>query len=297
MKVEDVARIRLAAGWPAEQERHLAIGPGVLGKIVVDAQRVLHELAVDLDALLHDFLAHGAARVRGEELEGGRLLGPGYDDDRMLHRPVLLEHGHDLGDGGELLADGDVDADEALAFLVDDRIDGECALAGLTVADDQLALAASDGDQGVDGLDAGLDRRIDRLAGDDTRCDALHGAGRGMGDRTLVVQGPAERVDDTAQETGPDRHLNHATGSLDGVTLLDMGWVAENDRADGLLLKVQSHPHDATWELEQLGGEGAGEAVDLGDAVADLDHRTDAAGLRACVETFDRVLDDADDLV
>ncbi len=118
-----------------------------------------------------------------------------------------------------------------------------------------------------------------------------------MGDRTLIVQGAAQRVDDTAQQAGPDRHLYHATGGLDDVTLLDVGWVAKDDGADGLLLQVQGHPHDATRELEQFGGEGSGEAVDLGDAVADFDHRADAARFRARVETLDRVLDDADDLV
>ena len=46
-------------------------------------------------------------------------------------------------------------------------------LPGLAVADDQPALAAADRDQRVDGLDAGLDRRVDRLADDDARGDAL----------------------------------------------------------------------------------------------------------------------------
>ena len=66
-----------------------------------------------------------------------------------------------LRDGRHLLADGDVDADQALALLVDDRVDGHGGLARLAVADDQLALAATDRDQRVDRLDAGLDRRVD----------------------------------------------------------------------------------------------------------------------------------------
>ncbi|MBV8538234.1 MAG: F0F1 ATP synthase subunit alpha, partial [Alphaproteobacteria bacterium] len=40
-------------------------------------------------------------------------------------------------------------------------------LAGLAVADDQLALAAADRHQAVDGLEAGLHRLVHRLAGDD----------------------------------------------------------------------------------------------------------------------------------
>ncbi len=166
VEVEDVAGVRLAAGRAAQQQGHLAIRPGVLAEVVVDAQGVLDQaLAGDLDAVLHDLLAHGHAGVRGEVLERGGVLGAGDDDDRVVHRAVLLEDRDGVGDGRELLADRHVDADEALALLVDDRVDGDGGLARLAVADDQLALAAADRDERVDGLDAGLDRRVDRLAG------------------------------------------------------------------------------------------------------------------------------------
>ena len=39
---------------------------------------------------------------------------------------------------------GDVYKRQVLALLVDDRVDGDRGLAGLPVADDQLALAAAD---------------------------------------------------------------------------------------------------------------------------------------------------------
>ena len=67
-------------------------------------------------------------------------------------------------DGRLLLADGDVEAENALALLVDDRVDRDGGLAGLAVADDELALTAADRDHRVDGLDAGLERLLDRLA-------------------------------------------------------------------------------------------------------------------------------------
>ena len=73
--------------------------------------------------------------------------------------------------------------------------------------------------------------------------------------------------------------------------------VAEDDRADRLLLEVQGHAHHPAGELEHLGREGAVEPVDLGDAVADLDDRADAARLGRRVERVDRRLDDAGDLV
>ena len=73
--------------------------------------------------------------------------------------------------------------------------------------------------------------------------------------------------------------------------------VAEDDRADRLLLEVEGHAHHPAGELEQLGRQGAVEAVDLGDAVTDLDDGADAARLGARVELVDRGLDDAGDLV
>ena len=94
-------------------------------------------------------------------------------------------------------------------------------LAGLAVADDQLALATADRDQRVDRLDTGLDRRVDRLADDDAGGDALDRAGGLGADRPLVVERTAERVDDTTEQRGTDRDLDDATGRLDRVAFLD----------------------------------------------------------------------------
>src|SRR6185369_16795845 len=159
-------------------------------------------------------------------------------------RAVLLEGRDGLGDGRQLLADGHVDADQALALLVDDRVDRDRGLARLAVADDQLALAAADRDQRVDRLDAGLDRRVDALADDDAGGDALDRAGLLRVDRALVVDWLAERIDHAADQGLADGHLDDAPRRLDGVALLDRGGIAEDDRADRLLLEVQGHAHD-----------------------------------------------------
>src|SRR3546814_7397458 len=80
---------------------------------------------------------------------------------------VFFELAHDVGDRAGLLADRDVDALHARRLLVDDRVDRQRGLAGLTIADDQLALTAADRHHRVDGLVAGLHQLVDRLAGDD----------------------------------------------------------------------------------------------------------------------------------
>src|SRR6185312_1340954 len=92
------------------------------------------------------------------------------DDRRVFERAMLGQAIHDAGDGRLLLTDGDVEAVNALALLVDDRVDRDDGLARLTVADDQLALTAADRNHRVDGHDAGLQRLGHGLT--------LHDAGR-----------------------------------------------------------------------------------------------------------------------
>ena len=128
---------------------------------------------------------------------------------------------------------------------------------------------------------------------------AMRSTGRRLRGRdgALVVERAAERVDDPAEQRLADRHLDHASGGLDRVAFLDALGVAQDDRADRLLLEVEGHAEDVAGELEQLGRQRVAEAVDLGDAVADLDHGADRAGLDAGVEAVDGGLDDAGDVV
>ena len=156
MQIEHVAGIGLAAGRTAEQQRHLAVGDGLLGQVVVEDHRV--------HAVVAEELAHGAAGEGREILHGRRVGGGGGDHDGIVHGAVVLEHLDELRDGRALLADGDVDAIElgllvaarVDRFLIEDGVEDDGGLAGLAVADDQLALAAADGDERVDGLQARL---------------------------------------------------------------------------------------------------------------------------------------------
>ena len=66
VQVEDVARVRLAARRAAQQKRNLAVCDRLLGKVVVDDERVLAVVA-------EPKLADTAARIRRQVLEGGRF--------------------------------------------------------------------------------------------------------------------------------------------------------------------------------------------------------------------------------
>jgi hypothetical protein len=69
---------------------------------------------------------------------------------------VVSEDLDDVGDGGSLLSDGDVDAVELLglitggiiesSLLVNDGINGNSSLSSLSVTNDEFSLASSNGD-------------------------------------------------------------------------------------------------------------------------------------------------------
>ena len=77
----------------------------------------------------------------------------GSNNDGVLHAVSLVEQTGDVGNGGTLLADGDVDAVEGLGvvtsledgLLVKDGINGDGGLAGLSVTNDKLTLASANG--------------------------------------------------------------------------------------------------------------------------------------------------------
>ena len=62
VEVEHVARIRLASRRTAQHERELAVRRGLLGQVVVDAER-------RLPLVVHEVLGHGAAGVRRDVLQ------------------------------------------------------------------------------------------------------------------------------------------------------------------------------------------------------------------------------------
>ena len=289
MEIEDVARVRLAAGRPAQQQRDLAVRRGVLGEVVVDREGVL--------LVVEEPLAHGAAGVGGEVQHRRGVGGRRGDDDRVVHRAVFLEGLGDLRDRRLLLADDDVDADDALALLVDDRVEGDGGLSGLPVADDQLALAAADRDHGVDRLDSRLHGLLDALPVDDAGRDALGRVELGRLDRALVVDGAPEGVDDAADEGRAHGHLDDAPRAADLLAFLDHLRFAEQHDADLVLLEVQGEAEDVVAEVHELAGHDLVEAVDARDAVADREHRADLGDVDRLFVVDQLLLQDGRDFV
>src|SRR3954449_9630380 len=292
MQIEHVARIGFAARRAAQQERHLAVGDGLLGQIVIDDDGV--------HAVVAEILAHGAAGEGGDVLHRRRIRGGGGDDDRIFQRALFFQHLHELGNGRTLLADRDIDAIQldvlvrlrVERLLVEDGVERDRGLAGLTVADDELALAAADRDQGVDRLEAGRHRLVDRFARNDAgRLDVDAHALVGL-DRALAVDRIAERVDHPAEQALADRYVDDRAGALDGLALLDLAVVAEDHDADIVDLEVQRHAADAVLELDHLARLHVVETVNAGGTVADGQHLSDFGDFSFLAEILDLVLED-----
>ena len=297
MQIEDVAWVRLASWWSAKEQRHLAIRHGVLREIVVDAECIAHLFAINGDANFHDLFCDCAAGEWCKVLQRCWIFSASDHDHGVAHRSLLLQHGDNGAHGGELLADRNVDADQALPLLVDDRVDRHGGLAGLAVADDQLALTAADWDECVNRLDASLHWRGDRLAADYAWRNALNGATLLCVDWALAIQWTTERINNAADQLWPNRNLNNTAGGLDGVTLFDALRITKEHGANSLFAKVECHASNAARELQKFRRECAGESVDLRNAVADLYYGANGARLGAAVKARDLRLQDANDLV
>src|SRR5271170_1067014 len=297
MEIEHVARIGFAARRTAEQQRHLTISHGLLRKIIIDNERV--------HAVVAEPLAHGAARERRKILQRRRIARGRGDDGCVFHRAGVFERLDDLRDRRALLPDGDVDAIELLLLvgtgvdgaLIDDGVNGDGGLAGLTVADDELALATADRDQAVDRLDARLHGLVHGFARNDAR--RLHVDATALGNvlqLALAVDRIAETIDYAAEKTFANRHVDDGARALHRVAFFDRRVGAEDHDADIVALEIERHAFDAARELDHLAGLDIVEAIDAGDAVADRKNLADFADFRLSAEILDFALQDCRNL-
>ena len=157
--------------------------------------------------------------------------------------------------------------------------------------DDQLALAAADRHQRVDGLEARLHRLVHRFARNDARRLGLDLAALGGIDRALAVDRIAEPIDDAAEQALADRNVDDGLGALDRRSFDDVGVRTEDHDADIVGFEVQRHALHAAVELDHLARLDVVEPVDAGDAVADRQHGADLGDLSFGTETGDLVLD------
>src|SRR6185312_12573999 len=199
----------------------------------------------------------------------------GRNDDGVFHGAEIFERLDHLGDGGALLADGNVDTNHVAALLVDNRVERDGGLTGLAVADDELALAAADRDHAIDGFDAGLER-------------LLHG---------LAVDRIAERVHHAADQGIAHRHGHDFAGAAHFLAFTNAGILAEQHRTDLIFFEVHGDAENAVPEGDELACHDLLEAMDTRDTVADGNDGADFAHVNGAVVILDLLPENISNLV
>ena len=204
-------------------------------------------------AAFHPLLTDGAARVGREKLKGRGVPGAGDDHDGVLKGAVVFEGLHGLGDRGVLLTYGHVDALHPLTLLVQDGVNHDRRLAGLAVADDQLALTAAAPMLGID-------------------------------EWSLAVDRLAERVDHPTQQGVTHGHRKDAARRSHDLLFFDGIDRTEDHRTNGLLVEVHRQTHGAVFKLEQFVHSRRGQSRHARDAVTDLHDASHLLGLDGRIE-------------
>jgi hypothetical protein len=145
MEVENISGVSLTTRGATEEEGHLAVSNSLLGEIVVDDKSV--------HAVVTEVLTDGASGVGGQELEGSGVGGSGSNNNGVLEGVTFAEETNDVGDGGALLTNSDVDAVKGLrlvasfvlSLLVKDGVNSNSGFASLTITNDEFTLSTANG--------------------------------------------------------------------------------------------------------------------------------------------------------
>merc|ERR1740129_1081004 len=185
---------------PPQEQGHLSVGDGLFGQIVENNKGVL--------TVITEKFAHGAARVRSQVLQGSSIRSCVRDFNCVFHGIGVSQTLDDLGHGGPLLSDSNVNAHQFLfvlcsivePLLVDNSVDGNGSFASLTITNNQLTLTTANGHQRVDSLDTSLHRLSDGLSGDNTGSFNTNTLSGSSTKGSSTINGVTQSVNDTSKK-------------------------------------------------------------------------------------------------
>ncbi len=125
-----------------------------------------------------------------------------------------------------------------LAFLIDDRVDRHRRFTGLTIANDQLTLAAANRHHGVNGFEARLHGLVYRFTPNHARRNFFNHIGELGVNRAFAIDRLAKGVHHAANELGTNGNIQNAAGGFYNIAFGDFFIVAQNHRANRIALKV-----------------------------------------------------------
>ena len=162
------------------------------------------------------------------------------------------------------------------------RVDGNGSFARCAIANDQLALAATDWNHRVNGHDAGLHRLIHAAALDHARCNFFQRIKCVGFDRTFVIERLAERVYYAAQKRLAYGNRKESASCFSFVAFLNQRVVAHQNRADFSFFEVERKTVNAVGKFDHLIEHHVAQTLDARDAVAGFAHNAHVALGRGC---------------
>src|SRR5690554_2678565 len=283
VQIEHVTGVGFTARRTTQQQRDLTIGPGLLGQIIINNQSIFTAVAV--------VLTDGAAGKGSQVLHGSRVRSGSRYYDRVLHSAVLFQFAHYAGNRRGFLANRYIDTLNARVFLVDNGIDGNGGFTNLAVTDNQLTLAATDWHHGINGFQTNLHGLVNRLTPNNTGSYFFNRVGLLGVDSTFAINGITQCIDHTTFQFRTNRNLKNTPGALTGLTFGNTKIIAQNNGTDRVLLQVQRHTINATFELNHFPVHHVHQTVNTNDTVGDGNDRSLMAGFGRHVEFFDALLD------
>src|SRR5664279_1842028 len=248
----------------------------MMSEIVVDNQ--------DIPSLFHEVFCNACCRIRRDVDEAGRIIAFYDHHNGVVHRTLLVEVSHYFSHSGRALPNRTIDAHHILSALVEDRVDGDGSLAGLAIAENQFALATTDGNECVDRLQPGLQRNAHRHAIHDRCSSTFNGETLLRSDRALTVQRIAQGVYHASQQTVSHGDVHHTTSSLHFVACVQALVVPEQDDADLFFIEIECYAEQTSRECHDLLVTNAGETRECRDPGGDFCDHTHFMGSQHCRE-------------
>ena len=159
MQIEHVARISLTSRWTSNQQRHLTISSGLFRQVIVKDNR-MHTVVTEI-------FTHSCSGVRGNKLQWSCFRSSGCNHNGIIHSAIVAQSFYHLCYRRAFLTNGNINAKQFFAvifchvisaFLIDDCINNNRSLTGLTVANNQLTLTASNRNKRINSFQSGLYR-------------------------------------------------------------------------------------------------------------------------------------------
>mmetsp|Transcript_2523 Transcript_2523/g.6362 ORF Transcript_2523/g.6362 Transcript_2523/m.6362 type:complete len:274 (-) Transcript_2523:162-983(-) len=248
-------------------------------------------------AIVPEVLRHCTASVWGKELQRRGIGCSGCHNCGVLHAVILFEDLEELCHSGTLLSNRHVNAVEMSllvstgidGLLVQHRIDGDGRLASLAIANDQLTLSTSNGDEAVHGLDPCGHGFMHTLAWNDSGCLQLDSPSLLGCNWSGTINGHAQRINNATEQLLSNRHVHNGASALYTVTFHNGSIITEHDDTDVVGLQVECHAFQAARELNHLSSLYSLQAIDAGNSVSDTQDSTHLLDILLVLEVRDAV--------